>query len=148
MKIIRQLLIALVSIATLGWAVSGSDAANDDSTSAGGGIKSTNDPAKAEPAALKLAELGQCPTQPKISCWATECRGYGLGYECRNVEAVRLGQQEDAALVILAGCPCCNFAEHTWCRNLDCQALPGTAVCREGTEQAGCPCMTQEELEE
>ncbi|KAK8113427.1 hypothetical protein PG984_013953 [Apiospora sp. TS-2023a] len=185
MQIIRHSLIALVSIATLSWAVAGPDDTKDDSNGAGGGINSTNDPVKAEPTALKLAELGQCPTQPKMVCWTAECQGYGRSihgpiYECTNVEPVQLGQEgtnnEDnkstildssqhsqsqdnqsqpqpqqraaAALVILAGCPCCTPIKYTWCSALECQALPGTAVCREESELAGCPCTTQEEIEE
>lgn len=98
MKTIRRLLIAVVSIATLSLAAAGPDEDKDDLTAAEGGTSSssTNDPSQAEPA-LKLAELSQCSTQPKIACRAPECQGYcRLIHECTNVDHVQLDQEDEA----------------------------------------------------
>lgn len=161
MKSIVQLLTA-ISILTPSLATAGPEEANDRSAAAGG---SSNSPAPAEEPPLKLAELGQCPTQPKVACRSEDCLGYGrLIHKCVNPNPVHLGSQinvvnDDAnpyyqdetppRAVILAGCPCCTDVDETLCHNLDCQALPPeTTVCRDGSELAGCPCTTEEKMEE
>ncbi|KAI0440359.1 hypothetical protein F4803DRAFT_577847 [Xylaria telfairii] len=107
-----------------------------------GATPENTDAINRDDAAIRLAEIQQCPVSPKPLCSDDSCQGsifVGTAqFLCSNGTPFTA---PDGLSVILAGCRCCPLPIEVWCHDGHCGAPEDTRVC-VADELRDCVCMT------